>query len=312
MGILEERLKKTHEQQEPVTDSEVPNKQATDSNNGNYVQGESYNKCNNRSVGESYSISRKCSGFSRKEFQTDSSGQGSRVNNSVTEEDLPYIDELEELMSEQEIQKGEKRQNRKYKILQFLLAAGCIYFVFLIYGTLVTDYTYDQTGKIIPVVLTVNDIEERNEFNKLYAIYLQSRGLYEKILILDYRVASGVEDTLNIAPEYEKTLDEISKLAVQVDAASISSEYNQVRNMMLTWVKTHIAAYCQYMSTAITQNDETAAQEAIACREVVNSNFRQITENIITIGSEINGIELADIKNWSPESYIASEIEGIE
>ena len=232
--------------------------------------------------------------------------------NSVSEEEVPYIDKLEEIMSEQEDQKSEKRKQKKYKFFQFILSAGCIYFIVLIYGTFITDYTFDQTGRIVPVVLSVNDIEELNEFNKVYAIYLQTRTLYEKILTLDYRVASGVEDTLTIAPEYEKALDEVFRLAVQIDAASTSSKYNQVKNMLLTWVKTHIAAYCQYMSTAITQNDEAAAQEAIACREVVNNNFRQITENIITIGRDINGIELSDIKNWSPEAFVASEIEGIK
>ena len=143
-------------------------------------------------------------------------------------------------------------------------------------------------------------------------MYLQTRSLYETILTLDYRMASGVEDTMAIAPEYEETLDTVSTLTTQIDAAVISSKYTQVKNMLLTWVKTHSAAYCQYMSSAITQNDSNAAAEAIAARQVLNDNFQLITQNIITLGEDIKGYDLTDIKNWSPDNYVKETIEGIK
>ena len=66
------------------------------------------------------------------------------------------------------------------------------------------------------------------------------------------------------------------------------------------------------MSAAITQNDSNAAAEAIAARQVLNDNFQLITQNVITLGEDIKGYDLADIKNWSPEGYVQETIEGIK
>ena len=81
--------------------------------------------------------------------------------------------------------------------------------------------------------------------------------------------------------------------------------------MISTWVKTHAAAYCQYMSTAITQNDSNAASEAIAARQVLNDNFQLITQNIVTLGGDIKGYDLSDIESWSPDGFVQETIEGI-
>lgn len=230
----------------------------------------------------------------------------------MTEEDAEIIDDLEDIMSEKHMERDMRHRRRVTAFFQLIVTLGCVYMVFLIFGVVITGYTYDQNGKVVPVVLSVSDLSAKNEYNKLLGVYLQERELYEEILTLDYRVASGVEDSLSIAPEYEEHLDAVSNLATQIEAMSISSEYNQIVEMMLTWVKTHMAAYCQYMSAAISQNDESAAQEAIACREVVNSSFQQISQNLITIGQNIQGTDLSDLENWSPDSYVSEEIEGVE
>ena len=100
-------------------------------------------------------------------------------------------------------------------------------------------------------------------------------------------------------------------VSTQIDAAVINSKYTQIKNMLLTWVQTHAAAYCQYMSAAITQNDSNAANEAIAARQVLNDNFQLITQNIVTLGGEIKGYDLTDIENWSPDGFVQQTIEGM-
>lgn len=117
---------------------------------------------------------------------------------------------------------------------------------------------------------------------------------------------------MGIAPEYEAALDTVSTLAVQVDASNISSRYNQIKSMLLTWIQTHCAAYCQFMSAAITQNDNNAAAEAIAARQVVNDYFQTITMNIVTLGDDIGLFDLTEIKEWSPDNYIQTTYEGLE
>lgn len=192
-----------------------------------------------------------------------------------------------------------------------LLTVACSYLVVLIYGSFITEFYYDDKGEVAPVIMSVSDISDKNEYNSIVGMYLQTRSLYETLLTLDYRMAAGTEDSMSIAPKYEATLDTVSALTTQIDAAVINSKYTQIKNMLLTWVQTHAAAYCQYMSAAITQNDSNAANEAIAARQVLNDNFQLITQNIVTLGGEIKGYDLTDIENWSPDGFVQQTIEGI-
>lgn len=229
----------------------------------------------------------------------------------ISEEEAVHLKEMEEMLSEEKEQRREKRKRRIQIMLQVLLSISCIYLILLIYGVLTTDYQYGEDGQIEPIILSVSDITGWNEYSMVAGMYLQTRNLYEELLVLDYRVASGVEDTMAIAPEYESALDEISSLAVQIDASTTNSKYNQVKNMLLTWVQLHAAAYCQFMSGAISLNDAEAAAEAIACREVVYSDFQLITQNMIILGNEIKNYDVSNLASWSPDGYIQTMIEGI-
>ena len=229
----------------------------------------------------------------------------------LTEEDISQLDQLDEMMSEENFVYEKKRKKIFRRISMVLLTAACSYLVVLIYGSFITEFYYDDKGEVAPVIMSVSDISDKNEYNSIVGMYLQTRSLYETLLTLDYRMAAGTEDSMSIAPEYEATLDTVSALTTQIDAAVINSKYTQIKNMLLTWVQTHAAAYCQYMSAAITQNDSNAANEAIAARQVLNDNFQLITQNIVTLGGEIKGYDLTDIENWSPDGFVQQTIEGM-
>lgn len=250
-----------------------------------------------------------------KHFQYDVSKEKSDIgseNEYLTEEDVEQLNRLDQMMDEENFIEEKKKRKILRRISVILLTAACTYLVVLIYGSFITEFYYNDKGEVAPVVMSVSDISNKNEYNSIIGMYLQTRSLYEKLLTLDYRMASGTEDSMAIAPEYEETLDTVSTLTTQIDAAVINSKYTQVKNMLLTWVKTHAAAYCQYMSTAIAQNDSNAASEAIAARQVLNSNFQLITQNIITLGGEIKGYDLSDIEAWSPDGFVQETIEGIQ
>ena len=229
----------------------------------------------------------------------------------LTEEDISQLDQLDEMMSEENFVYEKKRKKIFRRISMVLLTAACSYLVVLIYGSFITEFYYDDKGEVAPVIMSVSDISDKNEYNSIVGMYLQTRSLYETLLTLDYRMAAGTEDSMSIAPEYEATLDTVSALTTQIDAAVINSKYTQIKNMLLTWVQTHAAAYCQYMSAAITQNDSNAANEAIAARQVLNDNFQLITQNIVTLGGDIKGYDLTDIENWSPDGFVQQTIEGM-
>ena len=233
-----------------------------------------------------------------------------RDDSLLTDDDVRELDMLEAMTSHDEYLRGEKRRKRTRRIATLAMAAACAYLTMLIYGVFTTEFRYGETGEVEPVELSVADIAAKNEYATLMGAYIQARMLYERILILDYRMGSGTEDLMAVAPEYEEVIDDVNKLAVQIDAMTVSSKYNQVASMLYTWVNMHAFNYCRYMSTAVTQNDAEAANEALAAREVLLETFQLITQNVITLGSEIKGYDLSDVKNWSPEGYVQETILG--
>lgn len=203
-----------------------------------------------------------------------------------------------------------KRGNLHTRIINFILIAGCIYLLVLIFGAAVTKYQYNSDGKAVPEKMSVDDIRQKHNFDRILTQYEYCRSLYEKTLLLDYRVAQGQEDTLEIAPEYEALLDDVQNLSVKTDAISVDTKYDQVKSMMVNWIKNDIAVYLQNISAAISENNTEKANNALQDKDRVYDDFSLITQNIVALGSSISGADLTDIKSWTPEDYVDQEING--
>ena len=203
-----------------------------------------------------------------------------------------------------------KRGNLHTRIINFILIAGCIYLLVLIFGAAVTKYQYNSDGKAVPEKMSVDDIRQKHNFDTILTQYEYCRSLYEKTLLLDYRVAQGQEDTLEIAPEYEALLDDVQNLSVKTDAISVDTKYDQVKSMMVNWIKNDIAVYLQNISAAISENNTEKANNALQDKDSVYDDFSLITQNIVALGSSISGADLTDIKSWTPEDYVDQEING--
>lgn len=203
-----------------------------------------------------------------------------------------------------------KRGNLHTRIINFILIAGCIYLLVLIFGAAVTKYQYDSDGKAVPEKMSVDDIRQKHNFDTILTQYEYCRSLYEKTLLLDYRVAQGQEDTLEIAPEYEALLDDVQNLSVKTDAISVDTKYDQVKSMMVNWIKNDIAVYLQNISAAISENNTEKANNALQDKDRVYDDFSLITQNIVALGSSISGADLTDVKSWTPEDYVDQEING--
>lgn len=206
---------------------------------------------------------------------------------------------------------SERRDTLAKKVLLGFLVALNVYMIILIYGVFVTDFHYGDTMEVEPVTLSVSELKAKNEFEKVLTMYAQCRGLYEKILRLDYRMAQGVEEYASIATDYQGLLEEVDKIAGSISAQKIATSYKNIRDMLYSWVNVTCGVYCDDMSKAILEGNDEAAQEATMVRESLGSDFNMITENFVTIGSTIKGADLSVITEWTPEDFIKESLEGV-
>ena len=206
---------------------------------------------------------------------------------------------------------SERRDSIAKKVLMGCLVALNVYMIILIYGVFVTDFHYGSTMEVEPVTLSVSELRAKNEFDKILTMYAQCRGLYEKILRLDYRMAQGVEEYASIATDYQGLLEEVDKIAGSISAQKIVTSYKNIRDMLYTWVNVTCGIYCDDMSKAVLEGNDEAAQDATMVRESLGSDFNMITENLVTIGSTIKGVDLSVITEWTPDDFIKESLEGV-
>lgn len=218
--------------------------------------------------------------------------------------------EAYELKQAREDSKKERQSCIRSRIINSMLVFACIYIIFLIYGVVVTNYRYDNNGKIVPQIMSVSDISEKKQFDVILGQYENCRLLYEEVLMLDYRLGEGVEDPLTIAPQYEELLDDVENLSIKIDALDPDTKYMQIKEMLLSWVQNDIAIYLQKMSSAISRNNADDANTALAYKSQMYDSFSLITENVVVMGEKINGTDVTELKKWSPDTYISNAING--
>lgn len=249
-----------------------------------------------------------------KKIDTDTAPHTNHGDERWSLEDAEALEFLRKLDEEETLARRKEKQDTLLKRLgKVLLAAASLYMVLLIYGTTTTSFQYsiEGSGRVEPVVYTVGDLAKRTNYSTVLDLYLRMRDIYQKALVLDYRVAADQEEKAVIATEYTKlNADEISVLATKISASDVTSDYEQLLGTMYEWTYRTVSDYCKNMAAAITQNDEAYANEALANRTVLEEDFRQITENVIVIGQTIPGMEIDQLKEWSPNSYIETVIEG--
>ena len=144
-----------------------------------------------------------------------------------------------------------------------------------------TDFAYNQQGKIEPQVMTVKDVQEKKQFEIVMGQYENCRELYD-----------------------------VSDITGKIKGMDIPAKYSALQGMMLTWVSTDVSEYLQLMNDGLAMNDSGILTEALSRRAVVLNDFSIITENIVSLGSSINGVDLTETKQWNPDSYIEEAING--
>lgn len=217
---------------------------------------------------------------------------------------------------DRELDLKEAKTVSKYKINKTMslfkrvfIVIGCIYVSILIYGAVVTEYTYDDTGNAVPLAMSYSDLQRLNEYEALIEQYYAMQDLYGKMLDIDYKYYLNPNDSIALSAEYEGLLEDVSKVSIKTESISVSTAYTQIRSMMLTWIKSDIAVYLQNMSAAIAQNNSEKAENAAQDRTRLQSNYAIISNNLIALGKQIKGMDINKLVEWTPEKHNEKLIE---
>lgn len=227
----------------------------------------------------------------------------------------PYIgnDDFDAILEKDSNRKLESKVSRKgrFKFIPItLVITFCIYLVFLIYGVMYTEYAYNTSGDVVPVVYSVNDLELLSEYENIAGYYNRIQTLYADTLEIDADLAKNPHNSLVISLNYTELLDTVDKIVVDLNAAEYDSKYASIYKQFTVWTSTDIALYLQYMSAAIANNDPTAQANALVARTCVYNDFVVITKNLQTLASSIRGAEKYADFTWNPDQFYTKIMKG--
>lgn len=226
-------------------------------------------------------------------------------------------DELEEQeeIKETKLSMTAHRKAVLSKGLTVFFSVACAVLLFLIYGAVMTTYSYDPSGKVAPEAYSVSDIANKKAYEKMYVYYQMVKQTYEQVLLTDaaysYQSADGDIRFAELGSEYMAINDRAGTLATTIKGAEVSSQYQQIIEMLNSWMTdlntylTDMAQFCSYGG-----QDESFANEAIVLNESLYENFKTITQNVADLGENVKGVDLDDIQNWSPQGYVEEKIGG--
>ena len=203
------------------------------------------------------------------------------------------------------------------KVGTALIILLCVYLCFLTYGVVVTEYVYDDDGKVVPQIVTVEDIKKKKEFNKLQDYYIEARRIYEKTLTLDYELGQSADDAVLIASEYSGLVDDVDSLYTKLNGTDFSTKYNVIKGYLLNWLSEHetngfIKDYLTCMPIAIQGNNVDSANRALICKDNTYVEFNIITQLLVSLSKDVKGVDVTDIEEWSVAGYIKENITGVD
>ena len=214
-------------------------------------------------------------------------------------------------------EKSVRERSRKgiKKASTILLCLLSVYFLFLIFGVIHTEYVYNENNEVVPKRTSYSEIQSLSEFKRLTTQYYACRSVYERILLLDcrYMTVESHEDAVLIGTEYWEALDSIQTIGVQINGLVVPSEYENIKNQMYTWATTYIAVYCQNMSYSILNNSDSDLTKALEYQQYTYNGFSIITSNLASVGTKISGAE-EDVKNiseWTPSAFVSEQTGGL-
>ena len=170
------------------------------------------------------------------------------------------------------------------KVGTALIILLCVYLCFLTYGVVVTEYVYDVDGKVVPQIVTVEDIKD---------------------------------DAVLIASEYSGLVDDVDSLYTKLNGTDFSTKYDVIKGYLLNWLSEHetngfIKDYLTCMPIAIQGNNVDSANRALICKDNTYIEFNIITQLLVSLSKDVKGVDVTDIEEWSVAGYIKENITGVD
>lgn len=178
---------------------------------------------------------------------------------------------------------------RSFAVSTKIVVALIIYVFFLVIGIFSTSFVSNPvTGVKEAQIITVQMHEEHVSYNLLKEQYLIIRDLLTQTQKIDsgFQESHG-DQSFIYATKYENLLSVIDKNIPKAKGLAVDSKYNTLLNQVVNIYTNDLAIYLQKMTTALSQQDQTAFLEAMSWREQTITDFEKLRKNMKAFASAV-------------------------
>lgn len=183
--------------------------------------------------------------------------------------------------------------------LKTLLALLCIYLLFLLFGMVVSEYYIDENGIRQPIVLSMDYLYNREDYNELRAHYDAIEDLVVDITIVDIYLANEDLTAMEAVTQYTAFLNErVDIMIPKITAMELGKEQAVLQQSMETILANDIAVYLQKMVDGLKTGNSESINTAMVWRDRFLSSFRVIRSDMANLCEKVK-FDSTDLREWN-------------
>ncbi len=183
--------------------------------------------------------------------------------------------------------------------LKALLITLCIYFSFFLFAMLISDYYIDENGVRQPIVLSMDYLEDREDYRELRKQYDAIAGIVVDITIIDIHLANEDITAMDAATQYAAVLDEqVDIMIPKITAMELGDEQAVLQQSMETILSNDIAVYLQKMIDGLKTGNADSINTAMVWRDKFLSLFTVIRGDMANLCERIKS-DSTDLRGWN-------------
>lgn len=180
----------------------------------------------------------------------------------------------------------------------------CLYMALLIYGSLITDYVYDDSGLPVPREMSMEYLAKNDEYTSLLIQYAKIQDIYERILRLNFDFAQQTKSSAVLAQGYNAILNEIDVLIPKVRGVEV--RYSQsALDMMVSWLSYDAALFLQNIAVGLTQGNSEKIALANEYDYAMRVDYERITNYMRELCDEL-AVQRAKLLEWTPNAFLTT------
>ncbi len=188
--------------------------------------------------------------------------------------------------------------------LKSLLITLCVYFIFVLFGMLITDYYIDENGYRQPIKASFSYLEQREDYKQLYRQYSEICDLMVDITVVDIHLANKKYTDMESVTYYTKLLNErVDILIPKITALEMGEEQTVIQETMNTLLSNDTAVYLQKIIEGLRSGNSETIQTALVWRDKAFSSFEVLRTDMSNLARRVKA-DYKSIDEWKLDKAV--------